>query len=223
MLNEVRNLQQVTCLCVDWTNEFLNECWSVVFLNSVVWEVSPSWIYSENLVLTTAVNGSIVHVDNVLTLLAVRLHDELLHLLDGKVNGDNLRDAEECRLEDGVGAVAQTNLLCNLGGVDIIYLDVLLGEHALHLVRNEVDELLAVEDSVQKERTVLADTTCDVVHVQVSLYVASHEVRCGDLIGRADRLVAETEVRASETTRLLRVVREVSLAVLVGVLTDNLN
>src|SRR5574344_1992075 len=53
--------------------------------------------------------------------------------------------------------------------------------------------------------------------------MACHEVRCGNLICRADGLVAETEVRASETTRLLRVVREVSLAILVGVVTDNLH
>ena len=151
MLNEVRYLQKVTGLSVDRTNKLLNECGSVILLNSVVGEVGPLGIYSENLVLTTAVNGSIVHVDNVLTLLAVRLNDELLHLLDGKVNGDNLRDAEECRLEDGVGAVAQTNLLCNLGGIDIINLDVLLSEHTLHLVRNKVYELLTVEDSVQEE------------------------------------------------------------------------
>ena len=52
--------------------------------------------------------------------------------------------------------------------------------------------------------------------------MASHEVRRGYQIGGADRRVAETQVRAGETSRLLRVVREVSLAVLVGVVTDNL-
>ena len=59
-------------------------------------------------------------------------------------------------------------------------------------------------------------------NLEVSLHVASHEVRCGHQIGRADRRVTETQVRAGETTRLLRVVREVSLAVLVGVVTNNL-
>ena len=57
--------------------------------------------------------------------------------------------------------------------------------------------------------------------MQVSLYVASHEVRCGYQIGRADRCITETQVRAGETSRLLRVVREVGLAVLVGVVTNN--
>jgi hypothetical protein len=56
--------------------------------------------------------------------------------------------------------------------------------------------------------------------VEVSLNVASHEVRRGHQVGRADGRVAETQVRAGETSRLLRVVREVSLAVLVGVVTN---
>ena len=68
----------------------------------------------------------------------------------------------------------------------------------------------------------LLQTTGHVVHVEVSLYVASHEVRCGYQIGRADRGVTETQVRAGETSQLLRVVREVSLAVLVSVVTNDL-
>ena len=51
--------------------------------------------------------------------------------------------------------------------------------------------------------------------------MASHEVRRGHQIGRADRCVTETQVRAGEAARLLRVVREVSLAILVGVVADN--
>jgi hypothetical protein len=58
--------------------------------------------------------------------------------------------------------------------------------------------------------------------VQVSLNVASHEVRRGHQIGGADGRVAEAQVRAGEAARLLRVVREVSLAVLVSVVTNDL-
>ena len=120
--------------------------------------------------------------------------------------------------------------MCNLGSVDGIDGNVVLSEVALYLVRHAlgfaawlVQELLQfgiIEDGVQQELTVLLQTAGYIVHVQVSLYVASHEVRCGHQIGRADRCVTETQVRAGETSRLLRVVREVSLAVLVGVVTD---
>ena len=59
--------------------------------------------------------------------------------------------------------------------------------------------------------------------MQVSLYVASYEVRCIYQVSGADRCVTETQVRTSETARLLGVVREVCLAVLVGIVTDNLH
>ena len=223
MLNEVRNLQEVTCLAVDRTNELLNECWSVILLSLIVSEVSPSWIYCQLLVLTTTVNSAEVLVNNVLTLLRVRLNDECLHLLYSEIQRNNLCDTEECRLEDGVGTVAETNLLSNLSCVDIVNSDVVLSEVTLYLVRDEVNQLLAVEDSVQQEETVLTQTTCYIVHVEVSLYVASYEVRSIYLICTVDRAVAETQVRAGETTRLLRVVREVCLAILVSIVTDNLN
>ena len=52
--------------------------------------------------------------------------------------------------------------------------------------------------------------------------MASHEVRRGHQVGRADGRVAETQVRAGEAARLLGVVAEVGLAVLVGVVADDL-
>ena len=69
VLNEVGNLQEVTCLAVDRTDELLNESGSVVFLSLLVGEVCPCGINGELLVLVAAVNGSEVFVDNVLTLL----------------------------------------------------------------------------------------------------------------------------------------------------------
>ena len=177
MLNEVRNLQEVTCLTVDRTNELLNECWSVILLSLIVCEVCPSWIYCQLLVLTTTVNSAEVLVNNVLTLLRVRLNDECLHLLYSEIQRNNLCDTEECRLEDGVGTVTETNLLSNLSCVDIVNSDVVLSEVTLYLVRDEVNQLLTIEDSVQQEETVLTQTTSYIVHVQVSLNVASYEVR----------------------------------------------
>ena len=191
---EVGNLQQVASLSVDRTNEVLNECRSCILYNLIVGQVGPCRVDSKLLVLATAVNGRIVLVNNVLALLAVGLHDGLLHLLNGKVYRDNLRDAEERGLKDGVGTVAKTNLLCNLCRVDIVNGDVLLCEHTLNLVGDELDELITLEDGVEQERAVLADTTCDIVHVEICLNVACNEVRCGNLVCRADRLVAEAEV-----------------------------
>ena len=53
--------------------------------------------------------------------------------------------------------------------------------------------------------------------------MASHEVGRVDLIGRVNGRIAETQVRTSEATRLLRVVREVCLTVFIGVVTNDFN
>ena len=67
-------------------------------------------VNDELVILTTAVNGCIVLVDHVLTLFAVGLNDEVFHLLNGFLNRDNAGDTKESRLQNGVGAVAQTYL-----------------------------------------------------------------------------------------------------------------
>ena len=155
------------------------------------------------MVLAAAVYSLIVLVNDILTFLAVALHDEFLHLLDGEVNGDDLGNAEECTLENGVRAVAEADFLSNLGGVDIIYGDVVLGEVTLYMNGEILHEFITFPDSVEQEDAVVAETACHVVHIEVSLYVASHEVGGAHQICGADRLVAEAEVRAGEAARLL--------------------
>ena len=162
-------------------------------------ERSPCRVDGQLLVFAAAVNGCIVLVHHVLSLLAVRLHDELLHLFYGQIHGDDTCDAEEGRLQDGVGAVAQADFLCDLRGVDIVNLDVVLGKVSLHAVRQVLGQFLAFPNRIQQEGAVLLQTAGHVVHVQVSLYVASHEVRRVHQVSGADGRVAEAQVRASET------------------------
>ena len=113
--------------------------------------------------------------------------------------GNHLSDVDECPLQDGVDAVAQTNLLCNLGGVD----GIVLSEILLHLVRYELSLLLALKDGVQQKQTVLLQTTCHIVHVEIRLNVASHEVRCGYEVCATERCITETQVRAGKTSDFL--------------------
>ena len=197
---ECRYWQQVTVLCIDRTNYFVDECRIVVFNFSVIRQVSPSRINSQSLVFTTAVNGSIVLVNNVFTLLAVRLNDEFLHLFNSLFNRNNACDTEECRLKDSVGTVTQTNFQCNLSCVDIVYGNIVLCEIFLHLVRQILSQFFTFPDSVQQERTVLTQTASYIVHVQVSLNVTSNEVRSVNQISGTDRSITETQVRTSETT-----------------------
>ena len=124
-------------------------------------------------------------------------------------------------MENGIGTVAEANILCNLCSVDVVNGDVVLREVTLYLVRYEVHQLVALEYGVEQERAVLLQSACNVIHVEVCLYVASHEVRRVNQVCAAYWRVTEAEVRAGEAARLLRVIREVSLAVLVGVVADD--
>ena len=97
----------------------------------------------------------------------------------------------------------------------------MLGEVAFNLVGQVLCEFFAFPDGVEQECASIAQTASHVVHVQVGLNMASHEVGRVDEIGRADGLVAETKVRACEAARFLRVVGEISLTIFVGVVADD--
>ena len=187
-----RYRQQVTILCIDRTNYFVNECRIVVFSLSVVSQVNPSRINGQLLVFTTTVNGSIVLVYDIFTLLAVRLLDKFLHLFYSQVNRDYTCDTEECRLQDCIGTVTQTDFLCNLSCVDIVYRDIVLSEILLHTGRQVLGQFFAFPDCIQQECTVLAQTAGYIIHVQVSLNVASHKVRSVYQVCRTDRSITET-------------------------------
>ncbi len=194
VLLEGAYMEQVAVLCVDGANNLVDESGIVVFCLGVIGKLCPCGIYSKSMVFAATVNSLIVLVYHILALLAVALHDEFLHLLDSEVNGDNFGNAEECALKDGVGAVAKADFLSDLGSVDIVNGDVVLCEIALDVVGEVLYEFFAVPDGVEKESTVVAQTAGNIIHTQVSLYVASHEVRSVYEVCRADRLVAETKV-----------------------------
>ena len=215
--------QEVAVLCIDGAHEVGDKGGLFAYNLLVLGQVGPCGVNGQRLVFATAVNGLVVLVHYVLALLAVALNDKFLHLLYGEVNGDYFGDAEEGGLEDGVRAVAEANLLCNLRSVDIVNGDIVLGKVALHVVGQILSQLFAFPDGVEQEGAAVAQTAEHVVHVQISLNVASHEVRRLNLIRGADRRIAEAEVRAGETARFLRVVREVCLAIFVRIVADNLH
>ena len=191
---ECANGEQVAVLSIDGAYEVRDVSGFVAYFLFVLRKVCPCGVDSQLLVFAAAVNSLVVLVDNVLTLLAIRLHDELLHLLNGQINGDYLGDAEEGRLKDGVRTVAEADFLGNLGCVDIVNGNVVLSKVALGIVGQVGSQLVAFPNGVEQEGTVVAQTAKHVVHVQISLNVASHEVRGLNLIGRTDGGVAETEV-----------------------------
>lgn len=113
----------------------------------------------------SAVYGSIVHADHLLTLLAVALVDGLLHECHCLLVRDDACNPEECGLQDSIGPVAQTYLLSDLCRVDDVYLEVLLCYNLLYMVRNPLDGLLHRPETVEQESSVLLDTLEHVIFI----------------------------------------------------------
>ena len=160
ILVEYAYRESVTCLSVYNVSDLLHECRSKTVLVRVLelsCDVLPvSWNLNLG-VLTTSVDSSVVHVHDVLTLLAVALHDSLLHVTYSLLVRDDACDLEECRLEDCVCTSAESDLSCDLCRVDDIEGDVLLSDDSLYMVRNSLESLFLIPEAVEKECTVLLD------------------------------------------------------------------
>ena len=216
----------VTGLCVHDVGDVLHECRSKTVLIGVLELGGNFGPLCGNLdfgVLTAAVYGSVVHVHHVFTLLAIGLHNCVLHVLHGVFGGDDAGDAEECALEDGVGAASKADFGGNLGGVDDVHLDVLAADGGFNVVRNVLDGLFFVPEGVEKEGAAFLDALQDIVFLKVGGDVAGHEVRGVHKVRGLDGAYAEAEVRAGVAAGFLGVVVEVGLAVEVRVRADDLD
>ena len=167
-------------------------------------------------------DGLIVHLDDLLTLLGEGLEGGFLHVLLGLIDREHAGELEEGGLQDGAGAVAQADLLGDVGGVDGVELDAALGQDALGAVREVLCDLLALPAAVEQEGAAGLDLVDHVKAVDIALLVAGEEVRHRDVIGAADRLVTEAQVAAGDAAGFLGVILEVGLHILVGVVADDL-
>ncbi len=117
------------------------------------------------MVFSAAVDGIVVHFYDVLAFLAVALYDEFFHLFDSKVNGNHLRDPEECALKNGVGTVSEADFLSYLGSIYIIYGDIIFCEIAFYLVRQIALKFITFPDRIEQECAVGLQSAGHIVHV----------------------------------------------------------
>ncbi len=137
-----RNREKISVLCIDGTHELGNVFRFVALDFCIVGKISPLRVNGKLFVLATTLNSLEVLVNNILTFLSVALNNEFLHLLYGKINRNYLCNAEECRLENGIRPVAETNFLSNLCGIDIINGYVVLRKITFDMVRQIVCQVL---------------------------------------------------------------------------------
>ena len=193
-------------------------------LQGLVGQVLPAVGHSDLLHgLEAPVHSGVVHVQDLVALLEVAVGDGVLHVLDGLIHRQHAGELEERRLEDRVGPVAQTQLLGDGHGVDGIELHMVPGQRPLHVVGQIPLQLLPLPQGVQQEGAAGLHLVDDVIGVDVTLLVAGHEVRLGDVVGRADGLLAEAQVAFGDAAGLLGVIFKIRLDVLGRVVADDLD
>ena len=101
--------------------------------------------------VNTGIDGLPVHLNDVLALLAVALLSGLLHEVDGVLDGHNVSQLEESGLQDGIGALAHTDLDSLIDSVDGVQLDVVVSDVLLGLSVQVMAQLLIVPLAVDHE------------------------------------------------------------------------
>ena len=218
--------QIVALLGVDGYQNVLDDVGQVLAggLQRLVGEVRPLGLHLDlHQCVKAGVHGGDVHVDDLLALQAVGLLDGVLHVGHGVLHGDDVGQLEEGGLQHHVGAVAQSQRLRLLVGVDDIELDVVVGDILEDLAGNVLFQLVLRPLAVQQEAAMGLQLVDDVVLGQVRLVVAGDEVRVGHIVGGADGVLTEAQVALGDAEGLLGVVLKVRLAVHIRRLADDLD
>ena len=85
-----------------------------------------------------------VHLNDGVTLLGIGLRSRILHVADCVFLRDDLRDGEECGLENRIDSGAKADLLADLEAVDRVEVDIVISNVFLNLAR----ELLSSSSGV---------------------------------------------------------------------------
>ena len=170
-----------------------------------------------------------VHLDDVLTLLGISLLGVVLKNLDRiELSAVGLRELdagelEERSLENRVRARTHTVLASDLSSVDYVELELLIDNSLLDFIGHVIPDLGSRVGRSEEEYGAGLSGLEHVILLEVGEAVASGEVGRVDEVGAADELAAEAEVGDRNAAGLLRVVLEVTLSIVLGVVTDDLN
>ena len=171
------------------------------------------------------VDRVVVHLHDRVALSRKRLVSHFLHQLNRFRVGHNLFvDAEERRLQNGVGSAAETELFRNGNRVDHIELRLFLGKRVFDLGGKVLFQLFhARPRSVQQESAAFFQIADHVVANDIRGVVAGNEVRRVDKVFALNGGLAEAQVRNGDAARFLGIVEEISLRVHIGMIADDLD
>ena len=170
-----------------------------------------------------AVDAHLVLLDDVVALLLELLLDSGLDVVDRVIGRNDVGQLEEAGLHDGRNILRTADLKRELQRIDRVDLDMLLEDRLLHVAGEAFEHLVGREFAVDQEGTAVDNAGEHVIPADIGRVMAGDEVRRGDGVLTGDRLIAETQVRHRDAAGLLRVVDEVGLDILVGVVADDLD
>ena len=112
--SENTHRQQIAVLGIYRTYYIGYKLGSAVIFSLFITKRGPGRIHRKFVIFATTVYGLVIHINHIFTLLAIRLVDEFLHLLDSKFDRYDLCYTEKRRLQNSICTVTQTYFLGNL-------------------------------------------------------------------------------------------------------------
>ena len=170
-----------------------------------------------------SIHGVVIHIDDLIALLAIGLLDGSLDRSDSRVGIDDTADLEERRLHDHVDAAAKTEVFSDLDRVNDIELQFLLDDRLLNFQRQRFPDIFGAVQAGQQEGTALLDMAEHIVFFDEARIVTCQEVGFLNQVWSTDLIRAKTQVRHGHGSGLLGVIDEVALCVVVGFRTDDLD
>ena len=225
--DEFTDRDGITELQVSRFDDFLDEFRNIagIFDDGVRRQVFPCFRYSDfDDIRNAAVDGSLVHGDDLFAFGQIGLGNGVFHVFHGIVDGQDVGQFEESCLQDRIGAVAaQADFFGDLGGIDDIEADVLGSELAFYFIAEVVGDVVFIPAAVEQEDAAVLDFTDNIVSPHVCLFMAGQEVRRFDIVRSPDRILAKAQVRLGDAAGFLGIVFKVSLDIHIRVVADDLD
>ena len=186
--------QFVAVLTVNRDNEVTNEIRHINFRCRSIDSVSPgSRDFDFRQAFDTSVDSFVVLVNDFLAaLLEVGVVVASLHGFDSFVDRNNVRQFEECSLEDGVNAVTKADFTSELRSVDDVELSVFIEQIFLHLCREFFVQFFYAPRTVQEVYTAVFEVRRRIIFLYVCRCMATNEVSGTYEVRSMDRFVTET-------------------------------
>ena len=173
--------------------------------------------------LDAGINRLQVHVDDLLALAPIGRLDGFLHVFNSVSLGKYLGELEESSLQNGVGAVSETDFSGNLNCIYNIDMNTVFRNVFLGCGRQMLRQLRCAIGTVDKESAARLNILSHVVFGQVAGVVAGNEVCFGNIVRRLYPALTETQVADGNAAGFFRVILEVCLNLHIGMVADNLD